>query len=305
MSKTSERRVDRLLARLGEYRRWAQAAQAQTGKSLLTQFREILALGHTGGQCGVTDYYWFKLYDDAYLHGRGHADFIGWRQQTNFSLALNPRSSVLPAWDKSVFLLMANAGGLPVAPVEACYHPAGCLSPALGQHLRSREDVAAFLRNTATYPLFGKPVYSQQGVGSAYLAGYDKVSDALQLLNGQSIPVGDFLQRIDHTVDRRYHKPECGFLFQAPLKLAPELLAVTQWPAICSVRVVCLNGPDGVQPIRAVWKVALPPNHVDNFSMGAKGNLMADIDLETGEMGRVVDNLWPHATLLRTSPHFR
>lgn len=291
-----------LAQRFDEYRHWASQAQAQTGKSWLTQLNEIRALKAMGGQCGVSDYYWYKLYDDDYLLGRGRADFLGWRAQARFSLALNPRNAVLPAWDKGVFMLMASAAGLPVAPVRACFHPATRLSDALGRHLKTVHEAGAFLRDPAVYPLFGKPGYSQQGYGAAYLAGYDPATDALKLLDGKSLPVDEFLKRLVQPVDSRYHRPECGFLFQESFTLAPALRAFTDWPAICGVRVVCLNGPDGVTPIRAIWKIATPPNHVDNFSLGKNGNLLADVDLVTGEISRVVGGFWPNTQVLTQHP---
>jgi len=70
-----------------------------------------VALRRTGGQCGISDYYRLKLYDDSYLTGRGRDDFLGWKLHTEFSLALNPRVAGLPAWDKSVFTNMGGKGG--------------------------------------------------------------------------------------------------------------------------------------------------------------------------------------------------
>jgi len=295
-------RLSRLAQRLDEYREWVSLAQQQTGKSFLTQLREILALKHTGGQCGISDYYWYKLYDDDYLMGRGAQDFLGWRLQQNFSLALNPRIAVLPAWDKSVFMVIASSAGLPVAPIRACFHRAERVSETLGLHLKSKEAAGAFLRDPTVYPLFGKPAYSQQGYGSAYLAGYDPATDSLTLLDGGTMPVDSFLQRLDETVDHRFHKPECGFLFQDSFKLAPEIRALTNWSAICGVRVICLNGSDGVRPIRAIWKIAVPPNHVDNFSLGKYGNMLANVDLATGEVNRMIGGFWPKTEVLLKHP---
>ena len=292
---------NRRASSIREYLRWAEHAKTETGKSIGRQLREINALSKQGGQCGVSDYYWYRLYDDRYLDG-GPGDFLGWRLQQGLSLALNPRNAVLPAWDKCVFLQLAGAAGLPVAPVSACFHPASQLSQALGLHLKTKSDVARYLRNASHYPLFAKPAYSQQGYGSAYLAGFDSATDRLNLLDGQSIPVEAFLQRIDAPVDYRYHRPQCGFLFQAPLTLAPKILELTDWPAICGVRIVCLNGHEGVRPIRAIWKIAVPPNHVDNFSLGKYGNLLANVDLNTGEISRVINGFWPETQILSSHP---
>jgi hypothetical protein len=290
-------------SQLNDYREWAAIAKQQTGKSRSAQIREIRALKAAGGQCGATDYYWYRLYDDDYLMGRGRQDFLGWRLQPELSLALNSRNAVLPAWDKYVFMLMASAAGMPVAPIRACFHRAARISEALGRHLKSRAEVATFLRDPSIYPMFGKPAFSQQGYGSAYLAGYDPATDRLSLLDGKSMPLDDFLVRLDQSVDRRYHRPECGYLFQESLTLAPEIRAITNWPAICGVRIICLNAPEGATPIRAIWKVATPPNHVDNFSLGKHGNLLADVDLQSGEVSRMIGGFWPKTRIFTTHPN--
>lgn len=302
MRTETENKFRRRAAQLTEYRDWAQLAREQTGKSFLTQLREIRALKSAGGQCGITDYYWHKLYDDNYLRGRGREDFLGWRLLQEFSLALNPRYAVLPAWDKFVFTQIASAGGLPVAPVRACFHRADRVAPALGIHLKSKESVAAFLRDASNYPLFGKPAFSQSGYGTVYLLGLDRTTDRLISLDGNTMLVNDFLNRLDVTVDYRYHKPQCGYLFQTPLAPAPEIRAITGWSAICGVRIICLNGPAGVRPIRAVWKIALPPNHTDNFGMGNHGNLLANVDLTTGEVGTVIGGFWPRTEVFLKHP---
>ncbi|MFT3848269.1 MAG: sugar-transfer associated ATP-grasp domain-containing protein [Propionivibrio sp.] len=292
----------RRAARFHEYRKWAAQAKEQTGKDAVAQLRDVRALKRSGGQCGISDYYWFKLYDEGYLYGGGARDFLGWRLQQAFSLALNARSAVLPAWDKCVFMQLSSAAGLPVAPVSACFHPTARISETLGRHLKNRAEVAHYLRNPSLYPLFGKPAYSQQGYGSVYLAGFDPATDSFNLLNGKSLPVETFLERLEKPIDARYHRPECGFLFQQTFTPAPEINALTQWSAICGVRVICLNGPEGVQPIRAIWKIAVPPNHVDNFSLGKYGNLLADVDLASGRISRVINGLWPGTQVFSAHP---
>ncbi len=295
-------RIDDLLARLKEYREWVSLAEKQTGKSLLSQAREIWALKHAGGQCGITDYYWFRLYDENYLSGEGQADFLGWRLQDPFNFALNPRHVVLPAWDKLVFAQIAQAAGLPVAPILACYHPASKLPLSGCRHLATIESVVDFLREEAEYPLYSKPAYSQQGEGALALLGYRREDDSLLLAGGRTITIAEFSKRLNEPVDRRYHRPECGFLFQQILRNATEIEQLTGWSAISGIRLICLNGPEGVIPIAAAWKIAVPPNTVDNFHMGAYGNLVAGVDLSSGRVERVVNGFWPTAQLLERHP---
>jgi hypothetical protein len=285
--------VSAIAGKYNELRSWIAVAKRQTGKSALTQLKEIQRLRKLGGACGVSDYYWYKLYDDGFQTGRGAADFVGWRLQQKFSMALNPRHVVLPAWDKLVFMTLAGSAGLPIAPLRAYYHRSPVIPSSLGEHLGTLAAAAAFLRDAANFPLFAKPAYSQQGFGSDYLAGYDADTDALVLLSGDKIPLEAFLQRLETSIDPRYHRPECGFVFQQPLKVAPCIGAVTNWSAICGVRVVCLNGPEGAKPILGLWKIASAPNHVDNFSKGKYGNLMASVDVATGRVTRALRGFWP------------
>lgn len=294
--------LSKRIAQLKHYRAWSDAVQQQTGKSRLEQVQEILALRRLGGRCGVSDYYWYRLYDPSYHRGRGSADYLGWSLQEAFSVALNPRYAVLPASDKLMFTQLARSAGLPVAPVKATYHPARTIDPGLGQHLKSVDAVAQFLRNPANFPVFGKPAYSQQGYGAAYLASYDPATDQLVQLNGGRIAVTEFVQRLTRTVNVHFHKPECGYLFQECFKLHPEIAELAEWSALCGVRVMCLNTPDGAKILRSFWKIAVPPNQVDNFSMGKYGNLLADVDPATGEVGRVLGAFWPEAKVLTDHP---
>lgn len=290
------------LERFAEFRVWATLASEQTGKSWLVQAGEIMRLKHLPGQCGITDYYWFRLYDEDYLSCEGVGDFLGWRLQDSFNFALNPRHAVLLAWDKLVFAQIAQAAGLPVAPIVACYHPGNKLPLSGCKHLPTVNLAAEFLREDAEYPLYSKPAYSQQGEGAQALLGYRREDDSLLLAGDRSISVSEFVKLLHQPVDRRYHRPECGFLLQKMLRNAPEIEELTGWSAISGVRLVCLNGPEGVLPVAAAWKIAVPPNTMDNFHMGTYGNLVAGIDLITGRVERVVNGLWPTARLLELHP---
>lgn len=286
-----------------EFRGMALAAHAQSGRGVWQQLRDIMALRKAGGQCGVSDYYWYRLYDPKYQQGRGAPDYLGWRLQAALCLALNPRHAVLPAWDKITFLTLAHAAGLPVAPVAATYSRAPQVAAVLGTHLATPEATAHYLRAEAKYPLFAKPSFSQQGLGALSMDGYDVASDSLRLADGSALAVEVFLRRLTVSLDRRYHKPECGLLFQPRLTSAREIVELTNWPAVSGVRVTCLNGPDGAIPIRAFWKVCLPPNQIDNFSKGKYGNLLADVDIETGSVSRLLAGIGPAHTPMSRLPH--
>ena len=285
-----------------QYKAWSTLVYEQTGKNIRAQISEILALRKTGGQCGTSDYYVFKLYDDDYLHGRGIHDFLGWRLETPFSFCLNNRESALPGLDKLVFSVLAQSAGMPIPPIIATYYQANQISSHLGQHLENKEEVKKFLRSQSVYPLFGKPAYSEQSFAAAYLSSYDQDTDHITLIDGTTISVDKFISRLDTPFYREYHKPERGFLFQRPLNPAPELLKFTQWKAISSIRVICLNAFNGAKIIRAIWKISVPPNFQDNFSLGKYGNYLANVDAKTGKINRLIKGVWPQGEILSKHP---
>lgn len=280
----------------------AKQAQLLTGKPLITQLKEIRQLRTYAGQCGMSDYYQFCLYDDHYIGTGSRKDYIGWRIANDFSKALNPRHVVLPAWDKCVFTQLADAAGLPTIQTKACFHSNNSISTIFGEHLKNESDAKKFLMNNDNYPLFGKPAYSQQGIGACYLKSYNELTQQINFIGKPDENIDTFIKQLLIPISTQYHKPECGFLFQVPLQMPPELIAFTQWPALSSLRVICLNSTAGSFPIRAIWKVSIPPNNLDNFSKGAHGNLMANVDIQSGEISRLVDNMWPKANVHEYHP---
>ena len=280
----------------------AKHAKLATGKSIYAQLKEIRGLRRFAGQCGASNYYQFRLYDDDYISDSSREDYIGWRIANDFSKALNPRYAVLPAWDKCVFTQLANSSGLPTIQTKACFYPSNNISTIFGHHLKTRADAKEFLMNNDNYPLFGKPAYAQQGIGSCLLEYYQEDTKHIHFMGHESELIDSFIERLFTSVSPQYHKPECGYLFQVPLQMPEELIAFTQWPTVSSLRVICLNSPNGAFPIRAIWKIAVPPNHLDNFSKGIYGNLMANVDVHTGEISRLIDNLWPYAQMHECHP---
>lgn len=280
----------------------ARLARSETGKSIPRQIAEIRRLARCAGQCGASDYYELGLYNDGHLAGNRREDFVGWRGLNEFSLALNPRHSVLPAWDKFVFTQLALGSGLPAIPPVACVHPGRSIPAAFGTHLRDASEVRAFLCDRRNYPLFGKPAFSQQGIGACYLTDYVEGSGTIRLKSGEQLGVDQFVNNLFVPIDPQYHRPECGYLFQQPLEMPDTLQRLTGTDVISGLRVVCLNDPQGAFPIAAIWKVAVPPNQVDNFNMGKYGNLVASIDVQSGKLGPLIGQCWPGAQLHDVHP---
>src|SRR4029078_431036 len=78
--------------------------------------------------------------------------------------------------------------------------------------LREPAALAAFLRNSCDYPLFGKPMDSQRSLGSIGLEAYHPATDSL-IAGARKIPVDDFAA----AVAEHY---EGGYIFQR--RVAPH-----------------------------------------------------------------------------------
>lgn len=286
-----------------EYLDLAAAVRAQTGKSIAVQMREILRLRKLKQQLGVSDYYLFRLYDEQHLRDCEARDFIGWKLNEAYSAALNPRTEVLPAWDKLTFKSIADSFGLPALPIVATYRDCEYLAPSVfGHHLKTKDELLVFLRDPDNYPLFCKPSFSQQGIGAYRIESYRADDDTIEHFGGEPEPAGDFAERVAGQDSRRFVKHNRGYLFQRPAAQHPEITAFTGYPVLSSVRVVCLNDGGDAFVQNALWKCALPPNHTDNFSKGKTGNLVADVDVSNGRLYDAMNALWPYGEWVTEQP---
>ena len=109
---------------------------------------------------------------------------------------------------------------------------------------------------------------------------------------------------MDQSVDQRFHKPECGYFFQEPLTLAPEIERRDKLDSDLWGTGHMLKRPGRRQPIFAAWKIAVPPNHVDNFSHGKiRQSVRLTSTQQTGEVGRALERLWPETKIIQKHPY--
>ncbi len=279
----------------------ARIVRDKCGKSVLVQFREILRARMLNPTLGASDYYAYRLYDTAVREASDPRDFLGWRVEADLAYALNPRNVVLPAWDKYTFHALATDRGLPVPRLAAAYLPAALPAACSATTLHTPDDLARFLRSNSEWPLFLKPSYSQKGVGARLLRGHDIETDAIETADGD-IPVRELVAAITDARPQKYVRPEMGALFQEVLVPHPAIAERTESSAVSGVRVVVVRDGDRAKAIKALWKVATGGNTIDNFHDGALGNLIAEVDLSSGRVGRAIGGKWPAAELVAAVP---
>lgn len=232
------------------------------------------------GKLNFADFVRLRLFDDAFVEGPLD-EFIGQRRNLELCHVINHRHD----W----FGLMANkiasrsylaAYGIPTLPVAALYAP-GIQAGAQSGASRVLGDAAAlegFLRDPGVYPLFGKPVDGFQSLGSIALTGVSDDGAALQRVDGTAAALADFVREV-------VANHGDGYVLQPLMRPHPEIEALCG-PRLATVRVVTLRGEGGPEILGVAWKIPGGANTADNFWRA--GNLLAQLDLATGAVKRVV-----------------
>ncbi len=241
----------------------------QTGKKMSSMLMEIAKLRMGPGKLKPEEYFMYELYDDDRFDAQTRKTFLSGTGKTYDS----PWRVI--AEDKPLMTSMLKGLGLPVPQTQAIYHTVRTFDGAAA--LRNKEDMVAFLRNDASYPIFGKPFGSCQSKGTAMLASYDKASDELLIGADQRVPVGQFVDSVE--------KLNQAYMFQTKLEPHAQITKMIG-PSVSCVRMFYISDDQGCSLLRAAWKIPANSNSADNF--WRDGNMLAGIDLETGKIAKAV-----------------
>ncbi|WP_299294553.1 sugar-transfer associated ATP-grasp domain-containing protein [uncultured Tateyamaria sp.] len=249
----------------------AQVAQ-QFGVSPLRQMRDIFSMRRGAQKLSGPEYYSLRLFDPDIAPTAKRA-FLGQAGINALNTSMNPPVAVPTrafVGNKLLYTQLLAQLGIGTSTTQALvskFRDAGKLPI-----LRSADDIATFLRETAQFPLFGKPHHGSLSEGSVRIDGRD--GDTLRLGNGLTQDIAAFAEEV---MDRY----PGGFLMQTALDPHPDM-AVIAGPSIGCVRIVTVNDGAGPTPAYAVWKLPAPAAMSDNFWQD--GSLLAHIDLHSGEI---------------------
>jgi len=126
--------------------------------------------------------------------------------------------------------------------------------------------------------LFGKPVEGVRSLGSIGLRSCDPALRMLRRSDGRELAV-------DELIDAIVGNYADGYVFQSFVAPSAAIRALCG-DRLSTVRFLTLQTPDGPIIARTAMKIPGGVNVADNF--WRKGNLLAQIDPETGQLGRVV-----------------
>jgi len=255
-------------------------ARDTRGKGLLAQVREIARLAWSRRRITPFEYYRFGLYDDTRYDDAARQRFLG----EECHMPLIRQACDLRWWavtdDKVVTYTMLKAFGAPIAETFALVHPHRIFPGA--PTLRDADAVASFLREHARWPVFCKPVSGVSSWGVHLVRRYDPEQDRVVLHDGTSRDVADFARELWSTEGQTVGD---GHLLQEVLVPHPELRRLAG-DGISSIRALVIVEESGPRLIGAMWKVIGGDEIADNT--WRPGSLLAALDLETGEVTRLV-----------------
>jgi hypothetical protein len=258
------------------------------------QLGQVLSLLVKRSGLHTSEYYDFELYNPRYT-AQERAQFLGTKGSRKLNLRLSPKP-VQQHFDlmndKTMFAAMLSGLGLRATETQAVVgrNRSFGTTPVL----RDVDAIRRFLTTQARFPVFGKPVFGSMSVGSALIEGLEADGETLRLGNGKTVALEAFAQEVLE------HHGQRGFLFQSAVR-QHEALSEIAGPALGTIRVVTVPEEEGCPRVLYVlWKIPSPKAMSDNFWQD--GSMLAQVDLETGEVLRCRQGTGPDTALIESHP---
>jgi len=241
-------------------------------KSILKMYKDIRRLGKGAGQLRYMEYFRWKLWEKS----RGEQNtFLSEWSHWPIENACNDQemaATTVAKWECTDILETAD---IPTIAVAAMVDPGlSDKSSTYGStpHLRTGEDLLAFLRSS-TLPLFAKP--------NAQLGSFGAL--IISQLDGSDVHLSDGrVYSADAVVEELFGNEP--YVLQ---DVVHNHESVRRWaPNLATIRTLNFVSADSVHTPFAIYKVPCNGNIADNF--WRDGNLLAELDVATGEIVRVM-----------------
>ncbi len=252
---------------------------AATRTSPLRIALDFARLRYGPGKVSFWDYNQLKLFDREFWADDDRRNVVGQRRNLEISITVNWRLDWWGFFDSK--LASCNylaAFGFPVISNLTIYCE-NVTTARSAQVLSDKEALRHFLQRADHYPLFGKPANGTQSLGSLALRRHRPDDDGVETFDGRLIR----LDELSAELEKHYSN---GYLFQRLIAPHNAIRAVCG-ERLATVRVLTLRtGSEAPQVLRACWKIPVGSNVADNY--WRKGNLLAKLDKNTGEVKRVI-----------------
>ncbi|KNG95383.1 sugar-transfer associated ATP-grasp domain-containing protein [Pseudaestuariivita atlantica] len=252
------------------------AARA-SGRSAFSVAMEARRYRKSKAEIRLWEYVKFGLYDHARHTEKERGEFISMMLQNKCLHAVNDVSwfgVTEDKWNSSMFL---DADGVPVPDTLGMIDASGRRYHG-GKGIATPEDLKALLTGGVDFPLFGK---HNKGLGSVGVFIIDDATADYILLRD----VGE----MSYSAFFRNVIGQDAFILQRCVENCDFIRTFSR--AAATVRMVNMIDGDGIYTPAAVLKLPAKGNPADNF--WREGNLLANIDPETGEVLTLVGSDGP------------
>lgn len=223
-----------------------------------------------------TEYYEFRLFsDDKTLEEK--KQYAGWKIKDQTIKFCDSRWS-LPLRDKLLQQIYLQHLGLPYPKIQAVCGPTHRYIGDIPS-FKPNEEFVEFLRNGISYPIFSKPIAASMGRDGISIQGFNEETNSLILGSGEKLRINEYLKQLE--------EESRGTVLQEQVPSHPQIIEMFG-NRLASVRIITLLFKDKPKTFRASLKIPTGNNMTDNFSRGQSGNLLAQIDIESGVIEKVL-----------------
>lgn len=206
------------------------------------------------------------------------ADTISKRTMVSLQERLNPEEFWYPTEDKALFYRLAELQGIRVPALYAILCQSGPGWSRDGDVIAGPDDWERLLGGPLPETFVVKPALGHHGLGIRIL---ERRGGALHDTSGDPVTPAELRRQIEH--DRRFHI----YVVQERLTNRPD---VPGPPGVLNTtRINTVVRRDGtVAAVSACHKSATGHAAIDNFRLGATGNVSSTVDPETGRIERIL-----------------
>jgi hypothetical protein len=249
-------------------------AASESGRSVTSIILEFMQLRSSVGRIGFSEYFDFRLYMGDLSLDQKRA-FGGWKGQAVLEEILIDEYAKFLSLDKITMYGLLQSFNFPIPQTRAVYRSA---RPSALVNLATPADLANFFKRAGSLPVYMKPSFGSYGRGNTLVKQLD--GDRLTLGDGSTIGLKEFCESLDDG-------SSLGWILQEPLTPHSRIAEICG-NKVSGVRVHTFLSPKGVTVTKAIWKINVGAEDSDNFRHGASGNMLAALNIETGEVTRVI-----------------
>jgi hypothetical protein len=223
--------------------------------------------------------HFFQLLDPA-LSATDLSCVVSKEELLQLQLRLNPSSLHPLTEDKLRFHHHCERHGLPVPRIHALYDPKGRADDSV-VNIRIAEELDSFLAGVEADALIFKPVDGVNGEGVTRL---ERVGSTWKDVGGHTVDARTIAASV---ASSRYPR----WMFQELVKGHPDLCSLSETTGLQTVRVItAVEGGTKVKILATRLRLICGNTAYDNFNYGTTGNVIANVNVESGEIFSVVGN---------------